>query len=322
MPEPASTPEAPPAQDGFSGMKSPQLPADLSWDDLRVAVAAARLGSLSAVARRLDLSVATVGRRLDRLEAALGRRLFHRHSAGLSPTPEAAALLAHADGVAEKIDELLRSAAAGATEAEGVVTLTTLELIITHVLAPRLGELRARHPKLDLVLRSNNRIERLDRRRADLAVRAVRPNEARVVGRKLGTQHLGLYASPAYVERRGRPDAADLRDHDVVMFEGAWDHLAEMAWLAERTGDLEPAVRVTSLGAMAAVIEGGAAIGVLPSILARSRLVSLVEPGEIPPRELWLVMHEDLRDAPHVRAVADFVIEAVEAALRPRSPAG
>ncbi|MCB9651797.1 MAG: LysR family transcriptional regulator [Deltaproteobacteria bacterium] len=297
-------------------MKSP---ADLSWDDLRVAVAAARLGSLSAVARKLDLSVATVGRRLDRLEAALGVKLFHRHSGGLIASPEAQALLARADGVADKIDDLVRAAAAGVGAAEGIVTVTTLETIITHVIAPRLPELLARYPRLQVVLRGTNRIERLDRRRADLAVRVVRPNEARVVGKKLGTQHLALYASASYIAQHGRPPspATDLRGHHVVMFDEAWDTLAEMAWLAERLGDTKPVVRVTSISAAAAVVRSGTALGILPTTLETPELDRLVGVESIPARDLWLVMHEDLRAAPHVRAVADFLAEVFRDALRP-----
>lgn len=291
-------------------MKSSSPAPELSWDDLRVASAAARLGSLSAVARRLELSVATVGRRLDRLEAALGVRLFHRHAGGLAPTPEAAAILAHADLVGERVHELVRHAAAGTGRAEGVVTVTTLEIIVTHVIAPRLLELRREHPGIELVLRSSARIERLDRRAADLAVRIVRPNEARVVGRKLGAQHMALYASREYLARRGRPSAPDqdLRGHEVVMFEPGWDKLAEMAWLAERIGETPAAVRVSSVAAMAEVVRAGVAIGVLPTLVEAPELIRLVGSESVPARDLWLVMHEDLRDAPAVRAVADFFV--------------
>ena len=75
-------------------------PADLSWDDLRVAVAAARLGSLSAVARKLDLSVATVGRRLDRPMLNLG------FSGNAQMEPEVATLLAEQDPCLFVIDPL------------------------------------------------------------------------------------------------------------------------------------------------------------------------------------------------------------------------
>jgi len=299
-------------------MKSRAEAADLSWDDLRIAVATAKTGSLSGASRRLGLSIATVGRRLDRLERAMGVRLFHRHSAGITPTAEARALLSHADGVADRINDLMRAASAGAQAAEGVVTVTTIEAVVTHVIAPRLAELRARYPRIDVVLRATNRIERLDRGRADIAVRLVRPNEDRVVGRKLGVEHQALYASKAYLARRGRParPAKDLSGHDVVTFEGPWESLPETVWLTDRLGGTPPAVRVTSISAMAAVVQGGAAMGILPTLFETPDLERLTGVETIPSRDLWLVMHEDLRDTPPVRAVADFLGEVFQQALR------
>src|SRR3546814_2962744 len=50
------------------------------------------LGSISAAARSLDLSVAVASQRLKRLERALGVRLLHRTTRRLHPTHEGVAL--------------------------------------------------------------------------------------------------------------------------------------------------------------------------------------------------------------------------------------
>jgi len=291
-------------------MKSP----DPSWDDLRVVVLATRAGSLSGVARHLDVSVATVGRRLDRIEEALGVRLFHRHAGGLTPTEEAALLLERADAVADEVAAFVRAAKATERE-EGVVTISTLETVVTHVIAPRLAEFRAAHPRVDLVLRSSPRIVRLDRRMADIAIRVVRPHESRVVGRKIGTLDFGLYASPAYIARRGRPSPGDLHDHDVVMYDASWDSIPEMTWLAERMRGANAAFRVTTANAIFETLASGAAVGLLPCFLATPELERLAGPEELPSRDLWLVIHEDLRRVPHVRAAAEFLARATAEAL-------
>lgn len=284
------------------------------WDDLRVAAVAARVGTLSAAAARLELSVATVGRRLDRLEEGLGVRLFHRHPAGITATTEADALLSRADLLVDQIDELVQSASRLGAEAEGVVTVSTLETVVTEVVAPRLPRFRSLHPGVQLVLRSTARIVRVDRRAADLAIRVVRPHETRAVGRRLGALEFGLYAAPSYLEARGQPKnpAHSLEGHDVVMYDASWDGVPEMAWLRARLGEAGPAVRVTTTTAMAASVRSGAVLGVLPTMLASEPLVALVGPSALPSRELWLVMLEDLRDVPPVRAVADFLIEVFD----------
>ena len=50
------------------------------------------MGSISAAARSLDLSVAVASQRLQRLERELGVRLLHRTTRRLHATPEGAVL--------------------------------------------------------------------------------------------------------------------------------------------------------------------------------------------------------------------------------------
>ena len=65
----------------------------LDWDDLRIFLAAARLGSFSAAAGRLAMDGTTVARRLSRLEAAVHGTLFVRSPQGLLLTPAGHRLL-------------------------------------------------------------------------------------------------------------------------------------------------------------------------------------------------------------------------------------
>src|SRR5690349_4768355 len=72
-----------------------RLPPD--WDDLRLFAAIAAEGSLSAAARRLNLSQPTLGRRLQTLEARMGAKLLERMGGGPGAsyvlTPKGAELL-------------------------------------------------------------------------------------------------------------------------------------------------------------------------------------------------------------------------------------
>ncbi len=204
--------------------------------------------------------------------------------------------------------------AAGLGFDEATVTVSTLEIIVEHLLAPGLPAFRRAHPGIDLIFRADPRIVRLDRRIADIAVRVVRPHEPRVVGKRVGTVPFGLYAAPSFLDRHPLDSLDDLGGCPVVMYAEPWDRTPEMGWLAERMGDTQPAVRVSTAASMAAVIRSGLAIGVLPTFLGAD-LVELGEPEGVQPRHVWVVLHEDLRKAPHVRAVADFLAETIGAAL-------
>ncbi len=54
----------------------------MEWSDLRIFLALAREGTLSAAARSLGLTQPTMGRRLRALEAAVGHTLFQRTAEG------------------------------------------------------------------------------------------------------------------------------------------------------------------------------------------------------------------------------------------------
>jgi DNA-binding transcriptional LysR family regulator len=64
----------------------------LDWDDLKIAHAIARHGSLNAAARALGTTQPTISRRLDALERRIGAKLFERAASGLSPTALCAGL--------------------------------------------------------------------------------------------------------------------------------------------------------------------------------------------------------------------------------------
>ena len=65
----------------------------MDWDDLKIVLAIARGGSLSAAARAMGSTQPTIGRRLEALERRLDAKLFEREAGGMRPTPLAHSLL-------------------------------------------------------------------------------------------------------------------------------------------------------------------------------------------------------------------------------------
>ena len=69
------------------------------WSDVRVFLAVVRAGSTLAASKVLGLAQPTVARRIEALERSLGLFLFERDTRGFQPTPEARALIAHAQSL-------------------------------------------------------------------------------------------------------------------------------------------------------------------------------------------------------------------------------
>jgi LysR family glycine cleavage system transcriptional activator len=136
---------------------------------LRAFEAAARNLSFSGAARELNVTHVAVGQQVRRLEELLGVTLVIRHPRGLELTPEGARLAARlVDGF-----DLMRAAVAEIAEASSdrPLRVTLTPMFAANWLMPRLGEFRAEHPDIELML--NPTPERIDLRREDydLAIR-------------------------------------------------------------------------------------------------------------------------------------------------------
>jgi len=165
---------------------------------------------------------ATLSRRVAQLERDLGVQLLVRTTrsvqvteAGRAFIPEAAAALAALDDAAARVRE------AGGVP-RGRLRLTSSVEFGVAVLAPLLAEFAVAEPLVELEVELTGRRVDLVYEGIDLAVRIGPLPDSSLAARRLGTLRYGLYASPAYLARHGRPRYAhELADHAALQFVGA-----------------------------------------------------------------------------------------------------
>jgi DNA-binding transcriptional LysR family regulator len=274
-----------------------------SWDDLQYLMEAMRHGSLSAGARALGVDHATIGRRIRRLEKNLGRAVIDRQRPGLVLTAFGAAVLAEAERMRDAAATIARLAEARPKLA-GPVRLTTTGMFATAYLTPLLAQLRKQQPLIDIELIVDERSLSLARREADIALRLARPRDSSLVTRRLASLGYGFYAAPAYLKRARKEGPA------FIGFEESPPDLPEVGWLRQAAGDRPIAFRSNYRMAQVEAVRAGLGIGVLPRYAAKGLVVA--DMVAVPPnmtRELWLLVHRDLKDAPRFRAVIDFLVE-------------
>ena len=154
-----------------------------SWDDIRNALAVARLGTVSAAAQVLGVHHATVIRRIDALEAALGVRLFQRHPRGYALTEAGQTLLDEAGAADARFAQMAARIAGAGERIEGDIVVTSLPELAGLVMPPLIGLMRE-HPGLRLRYVTDPRLYRLDTGEAQVAIRAgARPTEPDYVAR-------------------------------------------------------------------------------------------------------------------------------------------
>ena len=134
---------------------------------LQAFVATARLGSLAAASARVAMSVPALSRRLAGLEKELGIRLFDRLPRGVVLTSAGNNYLTHAVAVLDR----LQAAAAELRQDAAIVRVTTIPAFATRWLLPRLPAFSARHPGIEVDVRTSVAFERLDAGQYDCAIR-------------------------------------------------------------------------------------------------------------------------------------------------------
>ena len=114
---------------------------DADWNDLRVFLTLAREGSLTAAARRLEVSHPTVSRRVKALEDSFGARLFDRLPDKFVLTAAGEGLLEDATAMERAAESLHRRSAGLGDTVHGTVRLSAGEAM-TAFIASRLPRLR------------------------------------------------------------------------------------------------------------------------------------------------------------------------------------
>lgn len=174
-------------------------------NELRTFRAILAEGSLSAAARRLGVTLAVVSKRLSTLEGRAGVRLIHRSTRSLSPTEEGTRLLTDVVRALEAIEAAETRLAGRRDEPAGTLRVSAPVALGRRCVAPVLGQLAARHPRLAVALELDDRVADLVGEGLDVAIRIGALADSTAVMRRLADNRRILVASPAYLDRAGRP---------------------------------------------------------------------------------------------------------------------
>jgi len=279
----------------------------LNWDDLRLFLPVARLGSLTEAARVLNVSISTVARRLSQLERTLGLSLFLRSQSGYALTADGQRLLEKAAAVEGAMMGVNRLADAEASA--GRVRLALPEGLAMQILLPRLDAFRTAHPTIALDIVTGPFSLDLTRRESDIALRLIKPTDNDLVARRLGTMAHGIYAAAdskmggsKTVSRLGW--LPEMRRLPIAAATAAW-----IDQNGDKTGAEGEEIAFNNLTTLACAAAAGLGQALLPCVVgdAEPRLRRLAGPEGFFVQEVWLVFHRDLRRSPRLRPVVDFL---------------
>ena len=293
----------------------------MDWDKLRIFHTVADAGSLTHAGETLHLSQSAVSRQVRALEDSLNTTLFHRHARGLILTEQGELLFEATRAMAKRLENAAARIRDSEDEVSGEIRVTTTTGFGTLWLAPRLSAFFTSHPDIHIDLMLEERVLDLPMREADVAIRMKEPSQQDLIRRRLMNIRMQLYASPQYLDDRGRPKTlADLKNHRIVCQQVNAAQVSAGAMLVQQllAQDVASTLKVNNyFGALQAVLNN-LGIGVLPDYLTPDfphleRVLPDIESDEVP---VFLAYPEELRQSKRINAFRDFVIDEVIAYRR------
>ena len=299
------------AGDRFGGMTEP---SPFRWDDLRIVLAIARRGTLAGAARELGVNHSTVFRRLNAFEDGLGLRVFERLPDGYVATAAGEELLRHAERADAAMLAVERALAGRDFRLAGRVRITAPLHFATDYLAPLLPRFREQYPDVVLEIVAADRDFDLARREADIALRATASPPEYAIGRRVCALRWWAAASAAYLESAPPlASLADLGNHRIIAADAAFLRLPAMARLESLVPADRIVARTSDLETMAAMARAGVGVALLPNDQRQPALRFAFPLADLPDGALWLLTLPELKRLPRIRAVSDFLLDALRA---------
>lgn len=276
-------------------------------------------GGFTDAAKKMGISKSAVSKHVSSLEARLGARLLNRTTRRVSPTEIGLAYYDRARRVltdAGEADALVTSMQAAPS---GQLRISVATDFGVNHLSPVIGDFLATYPDISVNMVLNNRYVELISEGFDLAVRIGELEDSTLRARKLMDTNRRMIASPAYIERYGRPKRIDdLNEHKLLHYSSqangsVWKLTAPSGekrqirtggWLSVNDGQSLLNAAIAGLG-----------IAYLPSFLyaealERGEVVDVIPDLPMETQGIYAVYPPGRFTQPKVRAFIDFLVDA------------
>ncbi|MBX2806108.1 MAG: LysR family transcriptional regulator [Hyphomicrobiales bacterium] len=285
-------------------------------DDLKIFVEVVETGGFSRAAKQLGISKSVVSRCIARVEADLGAPLLIRTTRGVSATDAGLEFKLRCERILDDYEEAREAASQQGSAIIGRLRLSApLSFGVRHI-SPLLAELAERHPRLELDVTYSDQIEDLIAERYDLVIRIGALKDSSLIARKVASVGRAAIASPAYLNRHGRPKTPDeLTVHESLLYAGSmvgeWQFRSGQQLISIR-----PRGRLRSDSGEALLLwaEAGLGIAYLPTFMLsdaieRGAVEHILQDFPSPEFGIYVVRPPGQQVSGKVRMLIDAVVE-------------
>lgn len=295
---------------GYDGFMPTHRPLIEAWDDLRIVLAIAEHESLSGAAVALKVSHPTLTRRLKRIEERMALTLFERTAQGLRLTEAGADMRSLAEGWRLEVIELERRLAGRDRRPAGTVRITAPDAVAEYILPDILADFSRKHPDIVVELNVSSAVLALAQREADIAIRITEQPEPSLIGRRIGTVGMAVYAAPSL--------AASLMPgrETWIGYDGGLACHKPGLWIADNVPAERIAFRSNTLLGLIRAARSGMGLAILPCFVGDGDPHLQRVRGPLPEFDtgLWLLSDRAMAHVPRVRTARDDLFRGLKAA--------
>ena len=279
---------------------------DINWDDLKFVLAVARSNNLASASRLLQVNESTVARRIVRIEKNLKAQLFERTTGSLRLTKAGELAFDYAEQVEMNTQHLFGAIEGSDLKAQGTVRLTSVPVILNHLLIPCLQDFTNKHPQLNLELIAEPRDLSLSKREVDIALRLARPTkEYRIIAQRVGRLNYAIYGKKQQQHQQT----------PWINYEHNMRDLPQAKWIADKCkkSQIESTIMVNDTESVLACLKAGLGKSLLPVFVGdKQQSLERLDEQVTLSRELWLMIHPELRHLVRMKIVTQWLKERLE----------
>jgi DNA-binding transcriptional LysR family regulator len=296
----------------------------LDLNDIVVFARVIEAGSFTAAARLLGMPKTTVSRRIAALEREVGVRLLQRTTRSLNATDAGRLYYERSSQALRTIEDANARLTEAGAEPSGTIRISAPVGFGGHFLTDTVFDFLAAYPKTKLELDLTDDQLNLVENGIDLAFRTGILPDSTLIGRKLGSTHRILCASPDYLARDGVPaEPADLARHNCVI---AGKSAASAHWVlhgphGQETVAVSGRFAANEMQAVVAAAIAGYGIALVPYQVAEAsigdgQLRRVLPAYTTPAGGLYAVYPSSRHLSPLVKAFIELAAARLSAALR------
>ncbi|KXO07266.1 Transcriptional regulator [Moritella sp. JT01] len=189
----------------------------LTSEDLRFFYAISTQPSLTAAARKLNVTPPTVTQRLQAIEAKVSVKLVQRQARGISLTEEGYLLQNKARFILAEMDQLQTLMASKKNRINGTLKVLAPLGFGNDYIAPLVGEFQQQHTNLNVELELSDKPSWAESHKWDIIIYIGELRDSTLKLATLAPNQRFLCASPDYLKRHGSPESPrELKNHTCI----------------------------------------------------------------------------------------------------------